>query len=104
MSDMMTITGDILKMLLPDSMIYRGSYSNIDILLAPGIYSGSGTSSSGTFPTFGHMEGWLFGTLEVIKSRGDRIIHRLTSDRGDVAVRVWLNSSWQAWKAMTPVA
>ena len=97
MSETKGLTNDLLKSKMPDAMVYRGTFLDIDSLFTPGIYSGGALDSSGTFPSSAGT--WKYGTLEVIKGRSPRITQRLTSDIGNVAVRVW-NSGWQDWKQM----
>lgn len=94
------LTEAILKELLPGAMLDRGTFYDIDNTFIPGVYTGGATSSTGTYPEFGTGD-WKYGTLEVLAGRGGRITHRLTSERGSVAVRVWTGSFWREWIAMT---
>lgn len=89
----------LLAQMMPNVMVFRGYFKDIDSMFSPGIYAGSASECTGTFPNAN--QSWKFGTLEVCPGRNPRIVQRLTSENGDVAVRIATDRQWQSWRILT---
>lgn len=100
MAEAKPITNNLLKGIMTDAMVYRGDCLDIDNTFFPGIYACTAEAMAGTLPNFPGTGAWNYGGLEVFKVRAPRICQRMTSESGDVAVRLW-NGTWYPWKLMT---
>lgn len=93
------VTNSLLKEIMTDTLIGRGGFGNLDETKDIGLYAGSGTNSTGTFPTAANN--WKYGALVVIHSR-QGVIQILFSNELDVAMREYKNydSYWGPWRIL----
>ncbi len=98
MSETTTLTNDMLKAILSDAMVNRGICSDIDSIYQNGIYQSPGAEGVGTFPT--EENKWKYGGMIVASMRGHRVLQILSSDVGDIAVRMSFSdhAGWHKWR------
>lgn len=101
MAEAKILIGDMLKALLPYSLIDRGEFLDIDATYKAGIYISPAEKGTGTYPASSVV--WKYGGLIVIEARGRRIVQILFSDACDMAVRMSLSdhSAWMPWRIVT---
>lgn len=96
MSEGKALDNTVLKGIMTDALVDRGSCVNIDDDMPVGIYR-TNPSTKGTFPP---SRGYYFhyGILIVLPMRGNSIYQMLMSEEGEFASRVKYGGSWMPWR------
>lgn len=102
MAETTELTNDLLKRVMPDMLVVRDTYINIDQVFKVGIYPSPGPNIQGTYPTVG-KGGWSYGTLMVIMGRYGTI-QILISEHGEIAIRSYVNNAWRNWSVLACVS
>lgn len=96
MSDTMTLTNNILKEIMTDTMLRRGGAADVNTLTSYGIWSLGST-------TLNLPPGFTNGIIEVIPRTSTEIFQRITAWQGiKQAIRTGTASDWGVWRIYEP--
>ena len=98
MAEATILTSGILKELLKDAMLYRGTAECIEDCVTWGMWRLLPSSTTTQTPP---RSGWNFGILEVMVRDGD-VVQRLTHIDGyGIYQRVRRNGEWKDWYSIS---
>ncbi|MBD5302333.1 MAG: hypothetical protein HDS16_04975 [Bacteroides sp.] len=99
MSDQMAITNGVLKAVMTDAMVARGTAGDFDQTLAVGYYRVSTVEGSSNLPPGAYG----YGILEVLNP-GNFLLQRYTTHRNGMYIRMQytIPKNWTAWLKITP--